>query len=554
MIEQLNEVLPPKTGRAFVVRRGETLRITDLEGQQVVDVAIFNAANYRDRLSLSYSTTRYAMQYSARRAARPAPDTPISKDFVTEGDTLMSTIYTPLMTITKETPEPKGVHKVNQRMCNRRFYESFGLTGIDGCHEIISGVVAPYGIRPEDIPDTIDFFMNYHHDCASHSWVAEQPVSRAGDYVELLAETDCLVAISNCPEDHVSLINGGRCTPMRLQVFRPDEARTENMTTHVVKAGFDTVQSGIIDPGARPIRTVASGDTVILDTWTMWDNAGGPELDLAQALALRDRSRAEGRGPHCMTGPIRIETALPGDILKVEILRLEVAGHGLNLILPGGQSRGLLADLFPDAELRQFKLDCRSMTTRFGDNITIPLRPFLGIMGVLPPAGEAPRNSAIPGNFGGNIDCSDLVAGTVLYLPVFVEGAGFYAGDAHAAQGCGEVVQTALETAMTAAELRLSVLKGRSIKRPWAETPDHFITMGLDQDLREAARQAVRDMIDLLVAIKSMAPSDAYALCSLQADLLVTQLVNGVNGIHARMPKAIFQGEQRRNGVEGEAS
>jgi uncharacterized protein YcgI (DUF1989 family) len=227
MIELLNEVLPPKTGRALLVRSGEVLRITDLEGQQVVDVAIFNAANHRDRLSLSYSTTRYAMQYSARRAGRPEPTVLMSKDFVTEGDTLMSTIYTPLMTIIKETPEPKGVHKVNQRMCNRRFYESFGLEGIDGCHEIISGVVAPYGIRPEDIPDTIDFFMNYHHDCATHSWVAESPVSKAGDYIELRAETACLVAISNCPEDHISLINGGRCTPMQLQVFGTGEARVE---------------------------------------------------------------------------------------------------------------------------------------------------------------------------------------------------------------------------------------------------------------------------------------------------------------------------------------
>jgi uncharacterized protein len=222
MTELLNEVLPPKTGRALLVRTGEVLRITDLEGQQVVDVAIFNANNYRDKLSLSYSTTRYAMQQSARRAGRPEPAVLMSKDFLTEGDTLVSTIYTPLMTIIKETPEPKGVHKVNQRMCNRRFYESFGFPGIDGCHEIISGVVAPYGIRPEDIPDTIDFFMNYHHDCASHSWKAEAPISKPGDYVELVAETDCLVAISNCPEDHFSQINGGRCTPMRLQVFGAD--------------------------------------------------------------------------------------------------------------------------------------------------------------------------------------------------------------------------------------------------------------------------------------------------------------------------------------------
>jgi uncharacterized protein YcgI (DUF1989 family) len=225
--ELLNEVLPPKTGRALIVRQGEVFRITDLEGQQVVDVAIFNANNHRDRLSLSYSTTRYAMQYSARRAGRAEPTVAMSKDFLTEGDVLMSTVYTPLMTIIKETPEPKGVHKVNQRMCNRRFYESFGLTGIDGCHEIISGVVAPYGILPEDIPDTIDFFMNYHHDCGSHSWVAESPVSKPGDYVELRAEIDCLIAISNCPEDHVSQINGGRCTPMRLQVFAAEAATAQ---------------------------------------------------------------------------------------------------------------------------------------------------------------------------------------------------------------------------------------------------------------------------------------------------------------------------------------
>lgn len=314
------------------------------------------------------------------------------------------------------------------------------------------------------------------------------------------------------------------------------------MATHVLKACASTVQGGIIDPGAKTVHTVASGDTVILDTWAMWDNAGGPSLDLERAMALREKFRTEGRGPHSLTGPIAIETARPGDVLKVEIQSLEVADHGINLIFPGGRSRGLLNDIFQDAELRHFELDRRTMTTRFGKDIRIPLRPFLGIMGVLPPPDEEPRSSAVPGNFGGNIDCADLVAGSVLYLPVFVEGAGFYAGDAHAAQGSGEVVQTALETAMTAAQLRLTVVKGEPIVRPWAETREYFITMGLDEDLREAARQAVLDMIELMVKTKEMTRSDAYALCSLQADLLVTQLVNGVNGIHARMPKAIFEG------------
>jgi acetamidase/formamidase len=310
------------------------------------------------------------------------------------------------------------------------------------------------------------------------------------------------------------------------------------MATHRIKAGPATVQRGIIAPGATPVLTIASGDTVIFDTWSMWDNSAGADLTLEKALALRDRFRAENRGPHMLTGPIAVETAEPGDVLKVEIERLEIADHGINLI-PGRPSRGLLADLFPDPELRHFPIDGATMTAKLG-SITIPLRPFLGIMGVSPPLGEPARSSAIPGDFGGNIDCSDLTAGSVLYLPVFVKGAGFYAGDAHAVQGSGEVNQTALETAFRVAQLKLSVVKERAIDRPRAETPDHFITMGLDEDLREAARQALLDMIDLLTATKGMTRSDAYALCSLQADLMVTQLVNGVCGIHARLPRAIF--------------
>ncbi|HEX2366438.1 MAG TPA: acetamidase/formamidase family protein [Bradyrhizobium sp.] len=317
------------------------------------------------------------------------------------------------------------------------------------------------------------------------------------------------------------------------------------MATHVIKAGPATVLRGIISPQAKPVLTIASGDTVVFDTWSMWDNVGGPDLTLDDALALRDRFRAENRGPHSLTGPIAVQTAEPGDVLRVQIERLEVADHGINLI-PGRQSRGLLSDIFVNAELRHIPLDPRTMTARFGDRVTIPLRPFLGIMGVSPPLDQPPRSSAIPGNFGGNIDCSDLTVGSVLYLPVFVEGAGFYAGDAHAAQGSGEVVQTALETSLTAARLTLSVMKGRSIDRPQAETPDHFITMGLDEDLRNAARQAVLDMIDLLSATQGMTREDAYALCSLQADLVVTQLVNGVCGIHARMPKAIFGRRSRQ--------
>ena len=186
------------------------------------------------------------------------------------------------------------------------------------------------------------------------------------------------------------------------------------------------------------------------------------------------------------------------------------------------------------------------MTAQFGDRVTIPLRPFLGILGVSPPPDEPPRSSAVPGNFGGNIDCSDLTAGSVLYFAGFRRGRRLLCGRCSRRTGKRRSRTDRTGNGIQAAQLRLSVVKGRSINRPQAETPNHFITMGLDADLRGAARQEVLDMIDLLAATQDTTREDAYALSLLQADLLVTQLVNGVCGIHARTPKAIFGLGSRR--------
>ncbi len=136
----------------------------------------------------------------------------------------------------------------------------------------------------------------------------------------------------------------------------------------------------------------------------------------------------------------------------------------------------------------------------------------------------------------------ELVVGTSLFLPVWVDGARFYAGDAHAVQGCGEINQTALETAFEAARLRLTLLDGPALQRPRIETATHLITMGFDPDLREAARQATRDMVDLLVATHGMDGEDAYVLCSLQLDLVITQVVNGNCGVHARLARRALPG------------
>ena len=202
-------VIPPKTGLAVEVEAGQRLRVIDLEGQQVVDMALFNRENLREKLSTSYSRTRYI----------PAPGAEyVPRDTLSVGDTLMSSSCEPMMVITADTPEPKGVHDVHNRMCNRYLYESHGVGPRDGCHEIITGVMEPYGIGYEDIPDTMDLFMNYHHDCEQRRWIIDYPVSRPGDYIEFEAKMPLVVGLSNCPMDVLAPCNAYNCTPVKVEV------------------------------------------------------------------------------------------------------------------------------------------------------------------------------------------------------------------------------------------------------------------------------------------------------------------------------------------------
>lgn len=183
-------ILALGTGIAVPIAPGRRLRVTDLAGVQVVDMAVFNGDNLREKLSCSYS--RSAAGVIIDGAFHP-------RDHLLTGDHLISTINNPMMRITADTPETKGMHDVHGRMCNRVLYQRMGQGEKDGCHEIISAVVASHGLLPEDIPDTMDLFMNYHHDCANRCWVLEDGISKPGDYIEFEAEMNCLVALSNCP-------------------------------------------------------------------------------------------------------------------------------------------------------------------------------------------------------------------------------------------------------------------------------------------------------------------------------------------------------------------
>ncbi len=310
------------------------------------------------------------------------------------------------------------------------------------------------------------------------------------------------------------------------------------MVVHRLPASEETVRVGIIDAAHPPVLTVESGDEVIMETWSHWGGQVAPGMDMDELLALRE---TVPMGPHSITGPVHVASAEPGDVLQVDVLELRPGEWGFNLALPAPLGRGVLADRFPNGSLRHLRLDRDAMTTELVPGVEIPLAPFLGIMGVAPPD-DGPHSSVPPGPFGGNLDLCDLQVGTSLFLPVFRPGAGFYAGDAHAAQGDGEVNQTAIETSMEIAHLRLTTRTQAGWPfladlpaLPWVETPTHLVTIGLHEDLDQAVRSAVDSLVTHVSVRFGLEPIDAYALASLAADVEVTQAVNGVKGAHARL-------------------
>jgi acetamidase/formamidase len=245
----------------------------------------------------------------------------------------------------------------------------------------------------------------------------------------------------------------------------------------------------------------------------------------------------KGPGGHILTGPIYVEGAEPGDVLEVRIKSIKPAiPYAYNAFGPRG---GFLPEDFPYSKMRIIRLDEKRMVATFADGIEIPLRPFFGSMGVAPPEASGRVSSAPPGIHAGNLDNKELVAGTTLLIPVHVRGALFEVGDGHAAQGDGEVDITALETSLQGT-LQFVVRKDLHLRWPRAETPTHLIAMGIDKDLTEAAKIAVREAVDLLVTEKKLSRDDAYMLCSAAVDFHITQVVDGTKGVHALIPKAIF--------------
>lgn len=325
-----------------------------------------------------------------------------------------------------------------------------------------------------------------------------------------------------------------------LMILYSGSAMGQSGKIHKLVATPQTVHTGFFDSTIPPVLTIDSGDTVVLNTLMLMDNQLRCGMTFEELVATRQGYVDRKVGPHTLTGPIFVNGAEPGDVLEVRIKRLVPINCGVNYHLPGRMNIGGLPEDFPNGQFKTLKLDLWKMESAFAPGIVVPLKPFLGVMGVAPKPGEK-RPAAIPDYFGGNMDNKELVTGTTLYLPVNAKGALFSTGDAHAVQGDGEVNVTAIETAMEEAVLQFIVRKDMKLERPMAETPTHWIAMGFHKDLNEAVKIALRDAIQFMVKTKGLTPDDAYALASIAADLRVTQIVDVNKGIHVMIPKAIFK-------------
>ena len=319
--------------------------------------------------------------------------------------------------------------------------------------------------------------------------------------------------------------------------------------THRLEVTPATVAYGYYWSEAKPVLTIASGDIIDVDT-LLTNNP----TNLARAGVADDKIQAslkaivgevtgdrKGPGGHILTGPVFVEGAEPGDVLEVKILSIDLAiDYGYN-----GCSGYLPDNCEKDKPAKILKLDRKTMTAEFAPGIVIPLRPFFGSMGVAP-APEAGRVSSVPpGRHAGNLDNRELVAGSTLYIPIFVKGALFEIGDGHAAQGDGEVDQTAIETSLRG-RLQLTVRKDMKLTWPRAETATDYISMATDPDLAVATKGAIQEMIEFVMAEKKLSRHQAYQLVSIAGNVAVTQLVDKPNlGVHVRLPKSIFSGKRK---------
>jgi acetamidase/formamidase len=313
--------------------------------------------------------------------------------------------------------------------------------------------------------------------------------------------------------------------------------------THELRASPSTVHRGFFDATLKPVLTIDSGDIVRLWTTTgnprYFESLGVPKEKIpAELYAAFEGAPGAGRDDHTLDGPIAVRGAEPGDTVEIKI-------RSVDLWLPIGAmsfraNRGTLPEDFPYSRDRVFFFDPDKKVIEFAPGVVVPARPFWGVIGVAPPVSMGRVSSGPPNVFGGNFDNHDFQPGTSLFLPVHTTGALISIGDGHAAQGDGEVGLSAVETSLKG-EIQVVLHKGMHTGWPRAETPTHYMTIGLHEDLNVAAKMATREMLNFIVETKHLPRDDVYMLLSAAMDLHISENVDITKGVHAMLPKSIFQ-------------
>lgn len=326
-------------------------------------------------------------------------------------------------------------------------------------------------------------------------------------------------------------------------------AAAQSQKIHRLEATPGTVAYGYYWAAATPALRIHSGDMVDVETMLTNTPTGLERIGVSQAdvpkhlrdIVAQDTGSLKGPGGHILTGPIYVEEADSGDVLEVRIRKITLPlAYGYN-----GCS-GFVRELCGEQRVSTLiHLDRKAMTAEVAPGVVVPLRPFFGSIGVAPAATLGRVSSNPPGRHAGNLDNHELVAGTTLYIPVFAKGALLELGDGHAAQGDGEVDQTAIETDL---EGRIQVIVRKDLKLEWprAESPTHWISMGTDTSLVVATKTAIREMVKLLQEKTGITQVQAYQAASMAADAHITQLVDGNVGVHMMIPKRYLVGAKTR--------
>lgn len=301
---------------------------------------------------------------------------------------------------------------------------------------------------------------------------------------------------------------------------------------HLLPATPATTQWGYYDSSEAPVLRINPGDTIVMETMTASHNQIVPGVTMDQLMKMRNDF--PGRGPHTVTGPIYVEGAEPGDVLRIHINRIVPRPYASNMNLPG--LLGAFPKEFPQGQIKYFYLDVEKKQMEFAPGIIVPLRPFPGVLGVAR-AEPGKYNTVPPGRYGGNLDLRELVEGTSLYLPVFMKGGLLWSGDSHAAQGNGEVNLTAVETAFQELNITVDLIKKRPLEWPRIETPSHWITVGYDRNLNAALDILKAETIKFIVEQRKVSREQAEQIMYDHWNCPISEVVNAVKGTYCMVPK-----------------